>query len=53
MEYSKSAAFDETINPAIVTGKLAVPEAAPFNVKAMEYSFYKDVGGGPVPIAGE
>jgi hypothetical protein len=51
IEYSKSAAYDEAVNPAVAAAKLAVPEAAPFNARAiLENSFFKDSGGGPVPV---
>jgi hypothetical protein len=51
MEYSKSAAYEEAINPAQAAAKLAIPAAAAFDAQArMQNAFDKEAGGGPVPV---
>jgi hypothetical protein len=51
MEYSKSAAYAEAINPAQAAAKLAVPAAAAFDAQTrMENAFDQAAGGGPVPV---
>jgi hypothetical protein len=51
MEYSKTAAYEEAINPAQAAAKLAIPAAAAFDAQArMETAFDKAAGGGPVPV---
>jgi hypothetical protein len=51
MEYSKSAALSEAVNPAVSAAKLAVPAAAAFDAMArMENAFDKAAAGGPIPV---
>jgi hypothetical protein len=51
LEYSKSSALNEAVNPAVAAAKLAVPAAAAFDALArMENAFDKAAGGGPVPV---
>jgi hypothetical protein len=51
MEYSKSAAYEEAINPAQAAAKLAIPAAAAFDAQTrMQNAFDKEAGGGPVPV---
>jgi hypothetical protein len=51
MEYSKSAAYEEAINPAQAAAKLAIPAAAAFDAQQrMENAFDKAAGGGPDPV---
>jgi hypothetical protein len=51
MEYSKSAAYEEAINPAQAAAKLAIPAAAAFDAQSrMENAFDKAAGGGPIPV---
>jgi hypothetical protein len=51
MEYSKSAALSEAVNPAVAAAKLAVPAAAAFDAMArMENAFDKAAAGGPIPV---
>jgi hypothetical protein len=51
MEYSKSAAYEEAINPAQAAAKLAIPAAAAFDAQTrMQNAFDKEAGGGPIPV---
>jgi hypothetical protein len=51
MEYGRSSALTEAVNPAVATAKLAVPAAAAFDALArMDIAFNKAAAGGPVPV---
>jgi hypothetical protein len=51
LEYSKSSALTEAVNPAVAAAKLAVPAAAAFDALArMDTAFNKAAAGGPVPV---
>ncbi|MDR1250485.1 MAG: hypothetical protein LBK63_14450 [Treponema sp.] len=51
VEYGKSSALTEAVNPAVAAAKLAVPAAAAFDaLSRMDTSFSKGAGGGPVPV---
>lgn len=50
VEYSKSSALTEAVNPAVAAAKLAVPAATAFDaLTRMDTAFNKAAAGGPVP----
>jgi hypothetical protein len=51
LEYGRSSALNEAVDPAIAAAKLAVPAAAAFDaLTRMDNAFNKMAGGGPVPV---